>query len=162
MLALTRKTDYALIALSHLAAGGDRVANARAIAERYHVPVALLMNVMKQLAHHGILRSVRGSKGGYGLAAEPQEISLHAVIRAIEGPIELVSCVEPVGSDGEASCELLSVCPVSRPVRRVHERLAKFLSQVTLAEIAAETCTCGCDGHAETVPLRTALVESKT
>ena len=153
MLALTRKTDYALIALSHLAANGRQVANARAIAERYHIPPALLMNVMKELAHGGIVRSVRGSKGGYALVNPAAEVSLYSVILAIEGGVELVSCVEPTGAQGEASCELLSVCPVSRPVRRIHERLAQFLKQVTLAEIAAETCTCGCHEPAATVPL---------
>ena len=162
MLALTKKTDYALIALSHLAANGNQVANARAIAARYHIPVALLMNVMKSLAHTGIVRSVRGSKGGYVLAVRPQDVSLHTVILAIEGPVEFVSCVEPPGENGEASCELLSVCPISRPVRRVHDRLEQFLKDVTLTEIASEACECGCHEHAGTIPLGTARVELKT
>ncbi len=162
MLALTKKTDYALIALSHLVANGNRVANARAIAARYHIPVSLLMNVMKLLAHKGIVRSVRGSKGGYVLAVRPEEVSLHTVILAIEGPVEFVSCVEPAGENGEASCELLSVCPISRPVRRVHDRLEQFLKDVTLTEIAVEACECGCHEHSDMIPLGTARVELKT
>lgn len=161
MLTLTKKTDYALIALSHLAANGNQVANARAIAARYHIPVALLMNVMKLLAHKGIVRSVRGSKGGYVLAVRPDEVSLHTVILAIEGPVGFVSCVEATGDNGEASCELLSVCPISRPVRRVHDRLEQFLREVTLTEIAAEACECGCHEHTGAIPLSMARVEMK-
>jgi len=143
MLTLTKKTDYALIALSHLAAHRSQVANARAIAERYHIPAALLMNIMKTLAHDGFVRSVRGSKGGYALAQDPMAITLHQVIVAIEGPVEFVKCAEPVDAGGQTSCELLEVCPVSKPVRRIHERLAQFTKEVTLAEIAADACSCG-------------------
>src|SRR5262245_39310988 len=126
MLALTKKTDYALIALNHLAGHRNQVANARAIAERYQIPAALLMNIMKVLAHHGFVRSVRGSKGGYALALEPEAITLHQLIVAIEGPVEFVKCAEPVNANGESSCEHLEVCPVSRPIRRIHERLSQF------------------------------------
>ena len=80
MIAFTRKTDYALIALASLAqeAGdpGDPAAetaplSARAIAERYAVPLPILMNVLKGLAGAELIRSTRGVKGGYILAAPP-------------------------------------------------------------------------------------------
>lgn len=155
MLTLTKKTDYALIALSHLAAHRTQVANARAIAERYRIPAALLMNIMKVLAHHGFVRSVRGSKGGYVLAQEPAAITLYALIAAIEGPVEFVRCAEPIDAQGQAACELLEVCPVSRPVRRVHERLSQLMKEVTLAELASEACSCVQCEIASSVPVGT-------
>src|SRR5262249_29390380 len=136
--------------LSHLASNGSSVATARAISDKYHIPPSLLMNILKELAQAGFVRSVRGAKGGYVLAVEPSEITLHELILALEGPIELVRCVDPVNKDGSASCDLMDVCPVSRPVRRVHERLEQFLKEVTLAEIAADACCCG---HEARVPL---------
>ncbi len=161
MLALTKKTDYALIALNHLAGHRNQVANARAIAERYHIPAALLMNIMKLLTHHGFVRSVRGSKGGYVLALEPAAITLYQLIVAIEGPVEFVKCAEPLNADGESSCDLLEVCPVSRPVRKIHERLSQFLKEVSLAEIAAEACCCG--QHDNALPVSIGMpVESKS
>src|SRR5690606_10453865 len=80
MLSLTRKTEYALIALFHLARESERVCTAREISARYHLPPALLMNVLKCLASGDLLLSTRGAKGGYRLALPPEAISLSAII----------------------------------------------------------------------------------
>lgn len=139
MLALTKKTDYALVALTHLAQNGGTIATARAIAERYHAPVSLLMNVLKQLSARNIVRSVRGSKGGYALAVRPDSFSLFDLILAIEGPVKFVQCIGSTAeSDGSAVCEMLAFCPISRPARQVHDRLERFLKDITLAELAHE------------------------
>jgi len=135
MLALTKRIDYGLIALAHLAVHREQVA-AREIAARYRMPQALLMNVLKSLAQHGLVRSSRGSRGGYELAREPESITLNDVIEAIEGPVRLVKCAGLEGLGPTQRCELLKVCPVSGPVRRLHRRLKDFLCDVTLAEIA--------------------------
>ncbi len=158
MLALTRKTEYALIALAYLAQHRGDVANARAIARRYRVPASLLMNVLKRLAHEGLLQSVRGSKGGYILAQDPHDVSLHDLIVAVEGPMHFVQCA---GAPSDDECELTDVCPVSRPVRRIHDRLEQFLRDVTLAEIAADACCCSRDQPAARVPVAIARMESK-
>ncbi|MCK6455744.1 MAG: Rrf2 family transcriptional regulator [Phycisphaerae bacterium] len=162
MLALTRKTDYALIALAYLVQNRGEVANARAIAERYHVPVALLMNVLKTLAHEGFIRSLRGAKGGYVLAVEPDSVSLYDLIRAIAGPIRFVQCAgaEGDGTAGADPCDLEHSCPISRPARRVHEKLEQFLKQITLADIAGDRC-CGHEPSG-VVPLAVGSMELKT
>lgn len=160
MLALTRKTDYALVALSYLVMNPQRVANARAIAERYRVPAALLMNVLKTLAQRGIVKSVRGVKGGYVLAADPQQVTLYDVIVAVEGPVKLVQCVEPMQVGSPLSCDLLKTCPVSRPMRRVQERMLEFLGEITLSDIAADTCCC--EQHALPAMLSLGMSPSET
>src|SRR5215510_2114177 len=100
MLALTKKVDYGLIALCHLANHRDEMATAREIAARYHLPPALLMNVMKSVAQAGLVRSSRGARGGYELAQPPEAITLNAIIEAIEGPVRFVQCVV---IDGDAA-----------------------------------------------------------
>lgn len=140
MLALTKKVDYGLIALCHLAQNRSRVATAREIAERYQVPHALLMNILKQLAAHALVRSSRGPRGGYELAVEPDAISLNDLIEIIEGPIRFVQCAMVNGDTAEPRCELTEVCPVSGPVRRLHQKLKSFLSETTLADIAFDPC----------------------
>ena len=75
MLTLTRKTDYALIALTHLAQARERCICAREIAEKYGLPSALLMNLLKQLAQKGLVKSSRGPRGGYTLGAPPGQIT---------------------------------------------------------------------------------------
>ncbi|MFQ5424833.1 MAG: RrF2 family transcriptional regulator [Phycisphaerae bacterium] len=139
MFALTKKTDYAIIALSHMAQSPDRVCNAREIAERFHVPPAVLTNVLKTLTQKELARSVRGAKGGYRLALPAERITLEAIIQAVEGPVRFVQCASDPAT-GEAPCDLTDVCPVTRPVQKVHARLTAFLNAVTLADIAHDPC----------------------
>jgi Rrf2 family protein len=133
MLTLTRRTDYALIALVHLAQAPEACCSAREIASKYHLPLPLLMNLLKVLTQKGLAKSVRGPRGGYTLALPAEKISLHDIICAVEGPTQLVLCIEQ--NKGDAECGLVTSCPVHSPIHRVHDRLIQFLSGVSLAEI---------------------------
>ena len=147
MLTLTRKTDYALIALTHLAQAKDQCLSAREIAGKYNLPLPLLMNLLKHLSQQGLTKSARGPRGGYALALPPREITLHDVIAAVEGPLQLVQCVDrqehsPV-QDEAHPCELVECCPVRSPIHRIHDRLIQFLDSVTLADIVDNSCCRG-------------------
>ena len=136
MLALTKKTGYGLIAMTHLAKRPDRLSSAREIAERFGVPTSLLMNVLKELAAAGYVESVRGAHGGYRMARRPEEINLADMIAALEGPVRLAECVtDQAGTEAECTCQVMARCPITDPVHRVHRRLRDFLRKVTLAEI---------------------------
>lgn len=137
MLALTRKTEYALIAVCHLVRHSDQTVSARDLASRYRMPLPLTMNVLKALNQRGVVTSVRGTRGGYRLARPPTDVNLADVIEAVEGPLRLVRCAE-AGSSADHGCELEPGCTIQRAVRRVHERLRGFLATVTLAELAVE------------------------
>ena len=147
MFALTKKTDYAIIALSHMAQQPGVPCTAREVALRFNVPHALLMNVLKTLTHGELVRSIRGPKGGYVLARSTDQISLHDIIDSVEGPVRFVKCADDLGV-GESPCELLSVCPVTRPIRKVHQKLTDFLHTITLSDIAHDV-----DYRPEGVPL---------
>jgi Rrf2 family protein len=134
MLTLTKKTEYALIATCHLANVGQGIISARELAETYGVRLPLLMNVLKKLNQHGILRSVRGARGGYALALGPKQISLSRLIEAVEGPPRLVKCALPQPNDPK--CELSGACPVSGPMGKVHRMFGSFLTGVTVADVA--------------------------
>ena len=137
MLALTRKTEYALIAVCHLARTGAGVVSARDIAAEHRVPLPLLMNVLKLLTQGGHIRSVRGARGGYALARPPTEINLASLIEAVEGPVQLVRCASPA-RPGRSACGLVSSCSIRHSVHRVHDRLRDFLSSVTVADVALD------------------------
>ncbi len=92
MLKLTKKADYGLIALKHLAVSGGPSASAKEIAETYGIPLPLLSKILQKLAKSGFLRSEHGTNGGYRLARDPREISALEVIRSIDGPIVLTAC----------------------------------------------------------------------
>jgi len=135
MIALSRKADYALIALSHLARNPDQVFSCREIAGRYRVPLSTLTNTMKELARAGILMSERGARGGYGLARAAERTTLYDIIEAVDGPPSLVQCIEGGDSSGNGRCEIAETCPVRLPVRRVHDRLVAVLREITLTDM---------------------------
>ena len=138
MFALTKKCDYALIALSHMTRSGNAVCSAREVASLYHLSPALLMNVLKGLTRRGLVRSSRGAKGGYALAEEPEDIALARVIEAVEGPLRVARCKPHDQAANGQNCDLADTCPLRSPVRRVQGKLEEFLSKITLAEIAME------------------------
>lgn len=139
MLALTKKTGYALVAMGHLAQMGEgELASARQIAAELDVPVAPLMNVLKELAAAGYIESIRGVRGGYRLACDPKAVSLADVIAALEGPVRLAEClVGQAGREGECSRALMAKCQVGGPLHRVQRKLSDFLKRVSLAEIVS-------------------------
>lgn len=137
MLTLTRKTEYALIAVCHLAdAGPQKVVSARDIAEAHGVPLPLLMNVLKKLNRAGHVTSVRGARGGYVLVTAPSEFSLDALIAAVEGPVHLVRCANPDRS--ARKCTLAVPCPISASVRKIHHRLREFLGGIMITDFVFE------------------------
>jgi Rrf2 family protein len=138
VLTLTKRTSYALIALSHLARHEQHTASSRQIAEHYSLPPALLTNVLKLLAKNGFVQSLRGSKGGYRLAITPSRVSLSVLISAIDGPVRLVECalLEGIAPDQPASaCRVEDKCPVRGAVLRVNRKLLELLEQVTLSDV---------------------------
>src|SRR5215471_16959628 len=117
MLKLTKKADYGLIALKHLAVRDhDASASAKEIADTYGIPLPLLAKVLQKLARSGFLRSVHGNNGGYRLARDASRISALEVIRAIDGPILLTACFTEHGR-----CDQSERCTVRDPLRKVHE-----------------------------------------
>src|SRR5262245_38118860 len=94
MLKLSRRLDYAILALSRLAARfGQESISARHLAEETRVPPAILANILKDLTRAGMVRSSRGTHGGYELVVAPAELSVGRVVQSLEGPMRLVDCV---------------------------------------------------------------------
>jgi len=140
MLALTRKTDYALIALSFLAdqqQEGAPPVSAKRIAETFGLPLPLLMNILKELAGAKLLTSTRGPRGGYSLAADPESLTLLEVVTAMEGPVRLTPCADGLPVVGQG-CEHAGQCPIRGTVRSLHQRINRFLGEVTLKDLHEE------------------------
>lgn len=134
MLRLSKKADYALIAMKHLAVCGDRASSsAREIAELYAIPVELMAKVLQRLVRRGLLASHHGTRGGYQLARLPGQISVADVIQAIEGPVTVTAC-----STDDGQCDQFATCNVRDPLWRVRERILSALGECTIAELAAE------------------------
>ena len=135
MLALTKKTDYALIALTHLARRATGVVSARAIAQARGVPLPILTNILKGLAQADVVHSERGASGGYTLARPPETITLYDLICATEGPFQLVQCIHAEDHSPKEPCDLEQDCPIRPSAYRIHRYFKEFLEGVTLAEL---------------------------
>src|SRR5438067_3901461 len=137
MLRLSKKADYALMAMKHLALRGDRsshaTASAREIAELYDIPIELMAKVLQRLVRRGLLASHQGTRGGYQLARMPGQISVADVIQAIDGPVTVTAC-----STDDVQCEQFAKCNVRDPLWRVRERILSALGECTIAELAAD------------------------
>ena len=142
MLKLTKKADYGLIALKHLAvAGRTGTASAKEIADAYGIPLPLLAKILQKLTKTGLLVSVPGSNGGYKLARKPERISALEVIHAIDGPIILTTCFTAHGH-----CNQSEKCTVREPLRKVHEAILELLNRITISEMTADAGLAGPEG----------------
>ena len=132
MLKLTKKADYGLISLKHLAVKNGS-ASAKEIADSYGIPLPLLSKVLQKLARTGFLKSEHGTNGGYRLARPAADISALEVIRSIDGPIVLTSCFT-----GQRSCDQSVRCTVREPLRRVHDGIQSLLASISIADMARD------------------------
>src|SRR5713101_2595424 len=134
MLRLSKRADYALIAMKHLALHGDcGSSSAREIAGLYDIPIELMAKVLQRLVRGGLLASQQGTRGGYQLARMPILISVADVIQAIDGPVTVTAC-----STDDGQCEQFSKCNVRDPLWRVRERILSALGECTIADLAAD------------------------
>src|SRR5713226_1453767 len=134
MFKLSKKADYGLIAVKHLAMHRDEHAcSAGEIAEEYGISATLTAKVLQRLAREGVVIAKHGSSGGYQLAKEPGQISALEVITAIDGPVLITSCVTSHGN-----CDATERCSVKEPLRRVNESILNILSTVTISQMSEE------------------------
>jgi Rrf2 family protein len=131
MLRLTKKADYGLMALKYLAEHPEAMSlSAKDIAEAYHIPQQLLAKILQRLVREGLLRSHAGMNGGYTLSRKPNEISAFEVIRAIDGPLFITSCVTVSGL-----CDLTNICTIKEPLARVNESISELLKSIRISDL---------------------------
>jgi len=149
MLQLTKRTEYGLIALTHLADREGSFVSAREIAEHYPVPRRLLAEVLKELCRRGYLASQRGANGGYCLSRPADSVTLGELVAVLEGMPSLASC-ESLGaairtSAGAVTCEVEPRCPIRSPIQRIRAGIWNLLQRTTLRDMTAPDFELGRD-----------------
>lgn len=139
---LTRKTDYALVALATLvreSMAGEGPLSARQISERHELPLPILMNALKELHRAKLIDSRRGAGGGYFLTKDPNNISIRDVIEAIEGPVTVTLCAEDEEDEQSHcnTCQIAVGCPISDPMQKLNLMMVAFLSKISLKSLIA-------------------------
>jgi Rrf2 family protein len=141
MLKLTKKADYGLMAMKHLAEHAHEGAcSAKDVAECYGIPPEALAKILQRLAKAGLLHSQHGINGGYTLARDAKEISAYEVIRAIDGPLFITACITVRGE-----CDQTQRCTIREPLRKVNESIEEVLRRIKIAEMTESSEGAGSD-----------------
>ena len=133
MLRLSKKADYALIAMTHLTLKSGS-SSAREIAEQFDIPIELMAKVLQRLTRRGLLASQQGTRGGYQLAKAASAISIADVIHAIDGPVAVTAC-----SAHAERCGQFAKCNVRDPLWKIREIIVSALRATTVSELAQES-----------------------
>lgn len=134
MLKLTKKADYALMAMKHLAeraSGGT--SSAKDVADAYGIPPEALAKILQRLAKAGLLQSQHGTNGGYTLSRPAHTISAFEVIQAIEGPFFITSC-----NTARGDCDQMDRCNIREPLRKVNESIEAVLKRIKISHMREE------------------------
>jgi Rrf2 family protein len=107
--------------------------SAKDVADAYGIPPEALAKILQKLVKAGLLRSQHGMNGGYTLARDAERISAFEVIRAIDGPLFITSCVTVRGE-----CDQTDRCTIREPLRRVNQSLEDVLRRITISHMKEE------------------------
>ncbi len=129
---ISAKADYALRAAAELAAAGGGPVKGERLASAQGIPPKFLENILSDLRQSGLIRSQRGSEGGYWLARPAAEISVADIMRAVDGPLASVRGQRPEDVDYNGAAQQLQRVWIA-----VRHNLREVVEQVSVADLAA-------------------------
>lgn len=134
MFQLSKKVEYALIAMRHMALAREGpIVTTKEIAEKYQLPYDLLAKVMQKLTREGFIVSYQGVRGGYILRLDPKEVKISSIINAIEGKpnISIIQCE----SESPETCGIHSTCTIKTPLVRLQSNINTVLNDMSISEM---------------------------
>ena len=132
MMKISTKGRYGLRIMTDLAVNGkDSPVALKEIAERENLSEKYLEQIINLLSKEGLVKSVRGAKGGYHLTKSPEEITVEDILKATEGSLAPVACAEDNGK-----CENYCDCVTSFIWTQIYEATIAVVSSITLEDLA--------------------------
>ena len=132
---LSLRGEYALRALLVLGLNYEQpLVRIQSISDQQNIPKRFLEQILNDLKSAGFVRSQRGVAGGYRLAKPPEEITLAAVVRHIEGALAPVSCVSEQFYE-KCSCPDESRCAIRSAMKEVRDAVVRVADRITIAEL---------------------------
>jgi Rrf2 family protein len=139
MLRFTKQVDYGLMAMQYIAGHqGDAAVTVRRIAAEVGIPAELLAKVLQRLAKGGLMVGLSGPRGGYRLTLPPAAVTVGQVIRVLEGPVAIVSCMAHHGD-----CAQTPRCTLRKPARKLQAAINGLLDTMTLADLGGSAVSPG-------------------
>jgi Rrf2 family protein len=132
MIHFNRKTEYAILAVEHMARKGDSsITSTREVADAYHIPYPLLAKVLQKLAAKGTIKAVHGTKGGYVLAKRPSDISIADVVEIFDGPVAVAECFR----EEKITCPQWDGCHIKDPFYELNTKIHDLLAQTKITDL---------------------------
>jgi Rrf2 family protein len=133
MLQLSKKVEYGLIALRHMAMNPrGQVFTAKEIAAKYDISYELLAKVLQKLTKAGVVVSTQGMHGGYSLVKKPNELQVSSIIGVIE---EEKPTIAECYAEGGEDCSIFNACTIRKPLGKMQHNLNLLLENTTLEQI---------------------------
>lgn len=134
MLKLSKKSEYALMAVKYIALqNGRNCITAREIADKYSLPYELVSKVLQQLTKYNVVNSIQGARGGYRLSKIPADISIIEIISAVEPNYQITNCMKENSSIKD--CEYFNCCMIRNPLIKIQSEIENLLKNMTVTEI---------------------------
>ena len=133
MLRLSKKSEYALIALQYIALNKGRIVSAKEIAEYYGISFEFVAKTLQVLVRQKFITSQQGATGGYLLLRQASEISVAHVLEAVEGKMQIVECC---GESGTGECSMHGRCTIKTPMGILQRRMNEVLASMTIHQMA--------------------------
>lgn len=125
---ISKEVDYGLRALIVIGNQPQELLTSKEIAKQFEIPYNFLSLILPKLVRAGLIASVQGPKGGYRLAKAPKQISFLAVIRALEGEMQLMDC----NQDG--LCKLDNFCSMAKIWSHAKSHFEDYFAEITLEQ----------------------------
>ena len=136
LMQISRRVDYGLRAVIYLSdQDREKCCSIAEIAKHQGVPRKFLEKIIQDLIRGGLIKSKRGSLGGYMLARPADAISFYDVIEAIEGPITVNACL-----DSEIGCDQLPRCTMAGVWSEIQRSVTEVLNRTTIATLRQPAC----------------------
>lgn len=130
MLKITRKVEYALIALRHMQnKDSQAITSTKEIAVMYDIPLELLAKTLQLMARNGIVDAVHGPNGGYKIKVNLENINMIEFFEKIEGPLGLMDCYF------DSDCTLISACNIRSPIQKINDNMRNMFENMSVGEI---------------------------
>lgn len=132
MLRLSKRVEYGLVALQHLAKA-PTVSTVREISDEYGISYDLLAKIMQDLKKDGMIYSHQGVRGGYALMLNPASITLSRVVDALEDDTTLIHC-SSLANESDP-CPREATCTIKSPMQKLQIKLEETMNSVTIAQL---------------------------
>ena len=129
MFKITKKVEYALMAVRHLHAEGNKLSSSTEIASSYNIPKPLLAKILQRLARKNIIKAIKGPSGGYVISKDPIKVKMTEFFEIMEGPIGIADCHH------DSSCAQIECCSIKDPINKLNNSVKSLFDNMTLAEV---------------------------